>query len=337
MDTDYRVFTIRNSKIWVKLADTDKPQIDEKFEARRKKRELKQKEKEVPFPLPFKLYKTSKQPILVKDKDRLNEIYTIIYDSLVKTLQSKYLHANTKEFKLPDNCTLTAPRSEKAFVGEYPFGSSLSLEDSDAIIGISWNEEDNVADIDLSLLNMNNQKIGWNAAFKDSKSKILFSGDVVEPPGTELIYASNGFDFDSGVYVNLYRMMSRKADAQASFKFFVASEKIEEAKMKRNYMIDPNHVKFSAHVQMESKEMLIGFVTKGRFIFSTFRSNDSRVSASNVSNKKLIQFNLEVQKCRLDLRKLLVDVGLKETQIVWDENKPFTFETKSDLIGFFKI
>ena len=217
-------------------------------------------------------------------------ISEIVYDSLVSSLRSKYSHSSVKSFKLPDKCVLTAPRSEKAFIGEYPFGSSLSLVNTNLVVGISWDVEDNARDIDLSLMNVDSVKIGWNSHFKDSKTKILFSGDVVQPPGTELIYADSGFDFESVVCVNLYGGIDESKDA--SFKFFVASEKIDENKMVKNYMINPNSVLFSTKITMESKEMLIGFLTKGKFIFSTFRSNNSRVSGGNTYSKKIIEFNL---------------------------------------------
>jgi hypothetical protein len=332
-----RVFMIRNAKTWVKSAEC------KSVEAKRKAK--------VSFPLKSKRYHTTKQPFAVKDAEKLKAIYAIIYESLVSSLKSKYLHASKKSFRLPEKCTLTAPRSEKAFVGEYPFGSSLTLEESDCVVGISWDKDDNAHDIDLSLLSMKSEKIGWNSQFKDEKSNILFSGDVVEAPGTELIYAGNGFQFDSGVFCNLYR--SADADKPSSFKFFVAREKIAADKMTKNYMIDPNSVCFSTKVAMESKELILGFLTQGRFIFTTFRSNDSIVSSGNDHNAKLIEFNLALQKCHLDLRKLLLDAGFSESKLPGktavfesaeksmavakqEQEEVFTFETKSDIISFFK-
>ncbi|CAF0714974.1 unnamed protein product [Brachionus calyciflorus] len=329
LELDYRVFSIRNSKIWVKLEDKNEETKVEK----------KIKKPTVTFPLPFKKYKTSKQLIGCKDKNRLKEIYSIVYDSLILSIKSKYTPNENKVFRLPNECILTAPRSEKSFVGEYPFGSSLTLNNKDAIIGISWDLDDNAADLDLSLLNMNNQKIGWNARFKDSKSQILFSGDIVEAPGTELIFASNGFDFDAGVYINLYRMQNGKDSSKASFKFYVANEEIQDNKLTRNYMIDPNHIKFSTKIAMESKEMLIGFVTEGKFIFSTFRSNDSRVSYGNKYNQKVIQFSLIAQKCHLKLRDILLDAGFKQStsdQRETLDQELFEFNSKAELINFFK-
>ena len=338
MELDYQVFTIRNSKIWVKLSN-------EEASENKKKPHRKVKEPKISFPLPFKKYKTSKKAANASiNKNKLKEIYTVLYDSLISSLQTKYANVENKQFRIPEGVALTAPKSEKSFVGEYPFGSSLSLANKDAIVGISWDLEDNAADLDLSLLNMENHKIGWNSNFRDGESKILFSGDVVEAPGTELIYAASGFNFDSGVYLNLYRMQSGKNESKASFKFFVAREEIQENKLQRNYMIDPNHIIFSTKIEMESKEMLIGFVAEGKFIFSTFRSNDSRVSYGNKYNSKLIQFNLAAQKCHLDLRSLLVDAGFKETTADKDiseqknekEELVYEFDSKADLINFFK-
>ena len=76
----------------------------------------------------------------------LNQI--IVYQSLVSSLRSKYLHSMVKSFKLPDKCTLTATRSEKAFVGEYPFGSSLSLVETNFVIGTELIYVENGFDFD---------------------------------------------------------------------------------------------------------------------------------------------------------------------------------------------
>ena len=141
LNQNYRVFTIRNSKIWVKLSNKTEKKEDLKTKSTKKQ--------VLTFPLPFKAYNTSKKPFALKNTDRLNKIYAIIYESLVANLRNKYLHANVKSFRLPEKCTLTAPKSEKAFIGEYPFGSSLSLTNSDLVIGISWDVEDNARDLDL--------------------------------------------------------------------------------------------------------------------------------------------------------------------------------------------
>jgi len=141
LNQNYRVFTIRNSKIWVKLSNDTEKKEDLKTKSTKKQ--------VLTFPLPFKAYNTSKKPFALKNTDRLNKIYAIIYESLVANLRNKYLHANVKSFRLPEKCTLTAPKSEKAFIGEYPFGSSLSLTNSDLVIGISWDVEDNARDLDL--------------------------------------------------------------------------------------------------------------------------------------------------------------------------------------------
>ena len=132
------------------------------------------------------------------------------------------------------------------------------------------------------------------------------------------------------VCVNLYGGVDESKDA--TFKFFVASEKIAQDKMVKNYMIDPNNVLFSTKITMESKEMLIGFLASGKFIFSTFRSNDSRVSDNDKLNMKLIEFNLAIQKCHLNLKKLLLDAGFNEST----EEDSFKFDSKADIIGFFK-
>ena len=331
LNQDYRVFGIRNGKIWVKMPEDKIKELEPRY------RKRKDKEVKITFPLPFKKYKKSKQPIMgCKDYERLSKIYQIIYGSFISVLRSNCLKNNIKGFKLPDKCNLTAPRSEKAFVGEYPFGSWLSLVNSDLVIGVSWTDEDNVADLDLSLMDMNNQKIGWNSHFRNESSTILFSGDVVEAPGTELIYASKGFDSDFGVYLNQYRVIR---DGTVSYKFFIAREKITEDQITRTYMINPNSVCFSTKLDMESKEMLIGFITKGRFIFSTFRTNESRVARSNEYSKKLIHYNLVTQKCHLEVKKILKDLNLVDMSAGDNsiaKEQVFTFQSKSEIIEFFK-
>jgi hypothetical protein len=89
---------------------------------------------------------------------------------------------------------------------------------------------------------------------------------------------------------------------------------------------------------MESREMLFGFITNGRFIFSTLRSSDDRVSSSGKIKQKIIEHSLKMQECHLDLSKILIDAGFVETKIgnvADNEEKPFTFDSKSNIIEFF--
>lgn len=241
----------------------------------------------------------NKEPRKQANKDTLDLIYSIIYQSLVDSLKEK---ATT--VTLPKGIDLKLPKSEKSFIGNFPLGTSFDLSDSNAVIGINWREADGAKDLDLSLIDFNGKKVGWNSDYYNSNNGIVYSGDVTsaKPEATELMFASNGF-LPSIVKVNLYDGADK-----SKFKLFLAKEKIEN--VTKNYMVDPNNILFAIDLEMESKEQSLGVITENKFVLAKFRTGNKTVSGKTITNN-YIDYTLNTLDCYLSLEKLLSDAGFE--------------------------
>lgn len=228
-------------------------------------------------------------------------VYAIIYNSLIENLKRKAC-----KISLPEGVTLTLPTSEKSFIGNYPLGTSFDLSKHDTIIGINWRKEDGADDLDLSLVDITGNRIGWNAAYYNTNKSLVYSGDMTsaDPEATELIYASKGFDAGI-VKVNLYR-----GEARSKLKLFVAKEKITD--MQKNYMVNPNNVLFTIDSEMDSREKSFAVLSNDKMILAQFKTGKGRVSGNSVTNK-YTEYALETSDCYLSLSKVLSDAGFEIT------------------------
>jgi len=114
-----------------------------------------------------------KQGGLVTDNAYLKLVYAVIYADLISSLKAKAC-----AIKIPDGINITLPTSEKSFIGNYPLGTSFDFSDADNIVGINWKSSDGAHDLDLSLRDIEGNKYGWNAAYKNANNSIVYSGDM---------------------------------------------------------------------------------------------------------------------------------------------------------------
>lgn len=233
------------------------------------------------------------------DKEHLNNVYTIVYKSLIDSLTLK---ATT--IKLPDDAIeLTLPVSEKAFLGNLPFGSRILLNGEDGIIGINWNNKQPVYDYDLSLEDIDGRKYGWDAAYTNKNNSIIYSGDVTScnPEATELHYAKGNSNFlPSMIQVNRFTY----GTTESKFNFFIAREKISN--LSRNYMVDPNNIVFKTEILAKAESVSIGIITDKYYIASMFEKSERRSAHGEVST-----IDLEIRKLEtyLDLKTVLIHAG----------------------------
>lgn len=235
------------------------------------------------------------------DLKRLDSIYAIVYQSLVESISAK-----KSEIQLPTGVTLTLPTSEKSFIGNYPLGTSFNFGEDDAIVGINWKDVDGARDLDLSLIDLHNMKIGWNSNYTNSDKSLIYSGDMTSanPEATELIYAKKGFN-PSIVKVNLF-----SGSVNSKFKFFIAKEAIKN--VSRNYMVNPDNVLFTVDCQMDSNEKSFGVITGDKFILAQFRTGNRSVSGFDSTNK-YTQYALDTLDCYVNLENVLTDAGFTVT------------------------
>lgn len=223
----------------------------------------------------------------------------ILYNELVDRLKSK---ACTVKF--PEELNLTCPTSEKTFIGNIPFGSNYKMVDHN-IVGIYWREEWGARDFDLSFIKYDGTRIGWNAYFKDTGHKIIYSGDMTHanPEASEVLYMQGGCP-NGMIKVNRY-----SGYEGSRFKLMVAQSKVDS--LPENYMVDPNTIKFQTTVHSLGAESFVGFVNDETLYMCDFQSGDSQVSSVMTSDE---YGRVLARKARsfVDLKQLLLDAGFKE-------------------------
>ena len=194
-------------------------------------------------------------------------VFNILKNELVSRLSEKATYV-----KYPKNMVLACPTSEKNFVGDLPFGTYMDLQDSDSFIGIYWKEECGTHDFDLSVLNIDGIKVGWDSRYYSDNQDVVYSGDMTSarPEATEIMLFKKGAT-DGSVMVNRYNGRDG-----SKFRFFGGVE--PNMKLRRNYMVDPNFIKFSADVVSDTVEQTIGLLNDGRFYVMALGSGNSIVS-----------------------------------------------------------
>ena len=201
-------------------------------------------------------------------------VFNILKNELVSRLSEKATYV-----KYPKNMVLACPTSEKNFVGDLPFGTYMDLQDSDSFIGIYWKEEWGTHDFDLSVLNIDGIKVGWDSRYYSDNQDVVYSGDMTSarPEATEIMLFKKGAK-DGSVIVNRYNGRDG-----SKFRFFGGVE--PNMKLRRNYMVDSNFIKFSADVVSDTVEKTIGLLNDGRFYVMALGSGNSIVSSHKGSTQ----------------------------------------------------
>jgi hypothetical protein len=239
-----------------------------------------------------------------RNHTHLNLVYQMIYDSLVDSLSKKACSV-----KYPKGLNLTMPSSEKAFIGNIPFGSYVET-DVDTIVGINWRGADGLRDLDLSASLLNGGRLGWDSDYTDSGKTMVYSGDMTSanPEATELFYCKDGAD-NSIIKTNLY-----SGEPGSEYTFFIAKVVNYNKAGRYASMIDPNDVVFSTRLKMDQSEMTNGIFVNDRFIFVNLSSGNARVSRNNPLMINYLKHMQETSDCFLDVEKVLIDAGFTATE-----------------------
>ena len=259
----------------------------------------------------------------------LMSVYGELERSLVDSIKDK---ACTVRY--PKHVNLTVPTSEKNFVGNYPFGTSVDMGDSHNVVGIYWRNEWGTRDFDMHMFDLEGHSYGWNSRFTNQNHSIVFSGDMTnaDPEATELFYIDNTAP-DGKISVSQY-----SGEPKSQFKLFVAREdmsgKLNTADMyhrpRTAPMCDPNNVlaEFIVPVDNERDKQCALIVDNKVFLM------DLTQGGGRVPNHKYSAVYLETlkNKCRafVDLKPILemagftfvededAEVGLDLTQLSKD-------------------
>ena len=240
----------------------------------------------------------------IQDEDKtvyLKNIFDVIYQSLIHSIEK-----NKSEIALPEDLVVLAPTSEKNFMGEIPVYSYVALK-NDAIIGIYWRGEEGATDLDLSMIDNNGYKIGWNSHFYDEKKSFVYSGDMTSanPEATEILYRKNESDVEGIVKVNPFN-----SQENAKYKVFFAQENI--SKLQKNHMVNPENIIYQ-YDDTISQEKILGVFADNKFIFCNFRMVNKRVSEKSITDLQLLYLK-QVHSHFLTLEQILTDAGFKVTK-----------------------
>jgi hypothetical protein len=202
-----------------------------------------------------------------KNKRYGKKILKIIINSITEDIK---LNVNGKKIYIPEHITYTLPATEKQFTDKFPSGTYINIKE-DMVAGIHWeNVENKRVDLDLSLINTETGKIGWNSSYRTEDRSILFSGDVTDAPkpkgASELYYIKKKKQESFIMIANYFNFQNDLVP----FKIIIAKEKVSD--FNNNYMVNPNNVIQIANSSMDQKQKIIGFLIttnkECRFYFS---------------------------------------------------------------------
>jgi hypothetical protein len=263
--------------------------------------------------------------LFVKERDMpMKEYHSLIYNALMNSLLES-LSAKKCKIKLHDSLQLALPTSEKSFIGNIPFGSYIHT-DVDTIAGIHWRGEDGTQDFDLSGMDIEGNKIGWNSNYYNGDKTVVYSGDMTSanPNATELIYCAKGAP-DMVIKTNRY------CGAEGSkYSFFIA--KTHMIRVTKNHMVNPNDVVFMTQLESTSRENMNGMFVDSRFYFADLVTGSGAVSVPREHEKLYMKHVKETVRCSLDLREILLSAGFEIVDNASDADIDLSVMDKSTLI-----
>ena len=193
-----------------------------------------------------------------KDINKINQRRNLLYYKLMERTTDKI---EGKTFYIPSGIRYSLPTSEKQFIGNIPNKTKIELENDEAlIVAVEWETE---CDIDLSVIDSDGDKLGWNGDFKNARA--LFSGDMTKLADNgracEAVLIDAKDVFKGNVNINLYSAWGTDLD-KIPFKFIIAKASKRTRTLKLNYTIDPNKVLVMANLEIDRKAnyMSIGTV-----------------------------------------------------------------------------
>lgn len=138
----------------------------------------------------------------------------IVKEDIIEELRKK---VEWKNILLDKNIIYWLPDSEKKFLGNFPFWTKVIIDqnnDNYLSLGVLWkayNSEEK-ADIDVSILGTDNNKIwwDWDQKVENFNEKIYFSGDVVGNTMTMLKDENNNEYYAGAEYLLFKKIPSNK-------------------------------------------------------------------------------------------------------------------------------
>ena len=213
------------------------------------------------------------------------------------------LSAKACSVRFPKEMTLTCPASEKTFVGNFPFGSCYRMSDHN-FFGIYWRAAWGCHDFDISFVDWEGRKTGWNAEYDTGEA--VYSGDMTEaePEAAELMYIREGCP-DGTVYCNRYN-----GKEGSRFRFYFGRQEI--ADVTENYMVDPNAKVVDEELISDRSQQMLAIVCGGWIYLCDLSNGNGRVAGGKDAGRKEAVMARRAH-CFLSLRELLLEAGFTES------------------------
>lgn len=280
-------------------------------------------------------YKIRNGKVFVKEqiKPLLGEewINNTIKENIIKRIRK---NISGKTIFIPKDIRYALPQSEKQFIGNIPFNSSVDFDKNRGfVLGIHWlnlkdKNYEHKTDLDLKLMS-NKYQIGWNAFYRDENSKLLFTGDVTDAKidqggACEYIYVSG--DLENTVMTFKINNYTRDI-GDIPFEIILAYAPSRDRVLQegRNYIVDPNDIicKVPAVVEKGQAEHSIGILSinddKNTFIFTDLSTGNLPVSKDNKLDEMLRTYLIDYKHQQYDLENILKEAGAIISDAVYTE------------------
>jgi len=245
-------------------------------------------------------------------QEALDEVIVSIANDIRPNVEGKRIY-------IPEMTHYTLPATEKQFVGMFPSGSYISV-DQHMIIGVNWkNLKEGRVDLDLKIQSAS-KMFGWDAAYRNQESSILFSGDITDALGengaTELFYIKRQQGCDAyNIFLNFFNMVDFDKGISVPFKIIIAKEEIED--LDHNYMINPNNVLTVVNTSMKEQQIMLGLLVikdaESRFYFSSVSLGKGRTLKNSTYVEHARKFLAHSFENTIGLEGILAQAGARIT------------------------
>ena len=170
--------------------------------------------------------------------------------------------------------------------------------------GIYWRAEWGCPDFDISFVDWEGGKTGWNAEYDTGKT--LYSGDMTEarPEAAELLYVREGCP-DGTVFCDRY-------SGREGSRFRLDFGRQESVDVTENYMVDPNAKVVDEELVSDRQEKMLAIICGGWIYLCDLSNGSRRVSGGQDAGRKEAVMARRAH-CFLSLRDLLLEAGFTES------------------------
>ena len=251
-----------------------------------------------------------------------------------------------KKIFLPENMDYAFPISEKMFVGNIPFYSTMKLPQN-VVLGIHWFNllapwRERV-DLDLHYVSQSGRHIGWYD-YMTSKDSIIHSGDMTDAPyprgASEAVYVPEEVDSDFAViYLNCYTSNS----VEVPYSLFVGEA--DRDQLSKEYLISAHNTMLNINgLSISGMEDTIGFLESredGKLLHFINTTTGKRCVSGFSNNTKMMMDAIKSSlKTRVSLYDVLLQAGAvfeKEEDEEWDFDLSFEKLTTDSFSFLFNI